>query len=526
MKNAILKPVMELYRWQQECLEKWIANQTHGIADVITGAGKTTMALACAGYLKHRVSNLRVRIVVPTIPLARQWKKAILQYFPDLKETGSISLYYGEQKDTPDRPFTIYVINSARYALSRHILNDMSEKRHVFLICDECHRYTGSSNSLIFRFQTVGTYDPSLYHSLGLSATPQCERLDSILVPALGKLFYRYDARAATKDGIISPFHIINVRVPLNGNELKEYGELTNRIAKQIRILLRDNISYRNLSQQAFYAQVFAIAKEDSGSLEAALENTIRLRRTLLSNAESRQACVIDLSRRLAEDETEKFLIFTERIEQAETLYEQLKQAFPGRTGHYHSDMTAEMKRHCLSMFREGEYRFLVTCRALDEGLDVPDATTAIVVSSGSLSRQRIQRLGRILRRSKQKPCAKLYYFYVPNTVEHRNYLDGLEAVSEVINMQYLPSSHSFLARQYESAVSAALQDIQISTSAKEELMRCIEYGLVRTDWLLPEELLSPLIHSSVETEIRNYYYCMSLISNMRLRMQTNSEAL
>ena len=515
---------MELYRWQRECLEQWIANQTHGIADVITGAGKTTMALACADYLKHHIANLRVRIVVPTIPLARQWKKAILQYFPDLKKTGDIGLYYGEQKDTPDRPFTIYVINSARYVLSRHILNDMSEKSHIFLICDECHRYTGPSNSLIFRFQTTDTYDPSLYHSLGLSATPQCELLDSILVPGLGSVFYRYDAAAATKDGIISPFHIINVRVPLNGKELKEYGELTNRIAKLIRVLLRDNISYRNLSQQAFYAQIFAIAKEDSGSLEAALENTIRLRRTLLSNAESRQACVIDLSRRLAEDETEKFLIFTERIEQAETLYEQLKQVFPGRTGHYHSDMPSEMKRHCLSMFREGEYRFLVTCRALDEGLDVPDATTAMVVSSGSLTRQRIQRLGRILRRSKQKPCAKLYYFYVPNTVEHRNYLDGLEAVSEVMNMQYLPSSHAFISRQYETAVYAALQDRRPNNSVKEELMRCIEYGLVRTDWLLPEEVLSSLIETSTETEIRNYYYCMSLISSMRPDPKTVNE--
>lgn len=509
---------MELYRWQKECVEQWITHQTRGIADVITGAGKTTMALACADHLRKQISELRVRIVVPSIPLARQWKKAILQYFPDLQETGDIGLFYGEQKDNPQRSFTIYVVNSARYSLSRHVLNDMTQKNHVFLICDECHRYTGPSNSLIFRFQTVEAYDPSLYHSLGLSATPQCERFDSVLVPALGELFYHYDASTATKDGIISPFHIINVRVPLNGAELKEYGELTNRIAKLIRILLRDNIAYRNLSQQAFYAQIFAVAREDSESLEAALDNTIRLRRTLLSNAASRKTCVIDLAKRLAEDETEKFLIFTERIEQAELLYEQLKQFFPGRVGHYHSEMTPEMKRHCLSMFREGEFRFLVTCRALDEGLDVPDATTAIVVSSGSMSRQRIQRLGRVLRRSTQKACAKLYYFYVPNTIEQRNYLDGLEAVSEVVDLQYMPSSHSFIARQYETAVSALLQDVNLNPSVREELMRCIEYGLVRTDWLMPEERLLSLIDSNPEMNTRNYYYCMSLISKKRDR--------
>ena len=70
---------MDLYKWQQACLEAWEHNRYRGIVNVITGAGKTVMALAAARRLRDLYPDLHVRVLVPTIPLAGQWNQALLE---------------------------------------------------------------------------------------------------------------------------------------------------------------------------------------------------------------------------------------------------------------------------------------------------------------------------------------------------------------------------------------------------------------------------------------------------------------
>ena len=55
----------------------------------------------------------------------------------------------------------------------------------------------------------------------------------------------------------------------------------------------------------------------------------------------------------------------------------------------------------------------LVTCRALDEGLDVPEAEFGIIGASTASLRQRIQRLGRVLRPHPDKKTATVVTLYV-----------------------------------------------------------------------------------------------------------------
>ena len=65
----------ELYRWQKNALAAWSAQGHRGIVQAATGTGKTTLALAAMDVLLRTNPHLAVKIVVPTIPLARQWKK-------------------------------------------------------------------------------------------------------------------------------------------------------------------------------------------------------------------------------------------------------------------------------------------------------------------------------------------------------------------------------------------------------------------------------------------------------------------
>jgi superfamily II DNA or RNA helicase len=72
-----------------------------------------------------------------------------------------------------------------------------------------------------------------------------------------------------------------------------------------------------------------------------------------------------------------------------------------------------------LSAFGRGELPALVTSRVLNEGVDLPGADVAIVLSGTQTVREHVQRLGRILRKKEGKQ-AVLYEVVVADSVEER----------------------------------------------------------------------------------------------------------
>ena len=57
----------DLYKWQEECLQRWFSNNGRGIVQAVTGSGKTFLALTAASRLKKTLNqNLHIKIVVPT----------------------------------------------------------------------------------------------------------------------------------------------------------------------------------------------------------------------------------------------------------------------------------------------------------------------------------------------------------------------------------------------------------------------------------------------------------------------------
>ena len=62
-----------------------------------------------------------------------------------------------------------------------------------------------------------------------------------------------------------------------------------------------------------------------------------------------------------------------------------------------------------LRNFSNGDYKALVAIKCLDEGVDVPAAENAIIMSSTSNPREHVQRRGRILRNYPGKEKAYIY---------------------------------------------------------------------------------------------------------------------
>jgi superfamily II DNA or RNA helicase len=81
---------------------------------------------------------------------------------------------------------------------------------------------------------------------------------------------------------------------------------------------------------------------------------------------------------------------------------------------------TPVKERHdILQRLRTGEYPVVVTSRVLNEGVDVPEASIAIVLSGTGSRREYVQRLGRILRRREGKR-AVLYEVVAEATSEEQ----------------------------------------------------------------------------------------------------------
>jgi superfamily II DNA or RNA helicase len=93
-----------------------------------------------------------------------------------------------------------------------------------------------------------------------------------------------------------------------------------------------------------------------------------------------------------------------------------------------HQTKAAERKA-ILDGFRTGKYKALLTSRALNEGIDVPEAKVAIILGGSASAQEYSQRLGRILRKRANK-TALLYEVIVRHTVEegisHRRRRPGI----------------------------------------------------------------------------------------------------
>jgi len=514
----------QLYSWQKDCLRLWFENGCRGVVGVATGAGKTRLALEAAARLRYSLpsESLRVRIVVPRIFLALQWKSEIAAYF-GIHER-EIGLWFGGRKDKYDRSFMVYVLDSARACVSRHILEDVNAGVHVFLICDEVHHFGSVENAHIFDF-VPHTPSGSVF-SLGLSATPESERFADIIEPAIGPIIFRYGIEETTKQHITAPYQIFNVAVPFLIEEQAEYDELTERIIRAESALKHICPNFIAIGRVDYIRNLNRLIRDGGRAADVAnhLKRLYFLRKRTLVLAESRVACGMVLVSLLTVEC--KAIIFSERISIANRLYKSLNELFPEKIGIYHSAMRREQKEFALSRYREGRTRILVCCRALDEGLNVPDTAVAIIVSSSSGELQRVQRLGRVLRKASDGIAKRIFHLYVPNTSESPEYLPGFGVNSEWLIFD--EKTEELTHHEYDILSTSVVERLVKDSATDEQIsaaLRQIEIGRIATDWRLSPESIEQRLNVLERNKPRekNYLAMMLLISRERIRQATAS---
>jgi len=353
------------------------------VISVVTGAGKTAFALLAFERLRHDSPDLRLVVVVPTIALLDQWVVALTA---DLGLPASgVAAFSGESKARAPRTANVIVINTARTMAD--VVVDTPE---CLFVVDECHRAGAPENAKALNTQAR--------YRLGLSATPVRDFDDGFerwVEPALGPIIYEYGYAEALADGVIAPLTLHNFHFSLTDAEQEKYDSLSTRIGRR-------------------WAQV-------DDPREDIILKRLLLQRASVSVESSRRivACVA-----VAERYPGRGIIFHERIDAA-TKIANLLDKRGQRIALYHSQLSPTIRRRNLELFRFGQVSKLVTCRALDEGLNVPDAEIAIIGASTRSTRQRIQRLGRVVRPSPEKETALVCTLYA--TEPERDSLLGEE---------------------------------------------------------------------------------------------------
>lgn len=496
---------LTLLEWQNEAIRTWYDNNCKGTFKVVTGAGKTIMALSAALDLNQKKNdNLYVRIVVPKIVLCRQWSKVLSNVFAISKN--DIGKYYGEVKDTLDKKFVVYVVNSARYRISSDILSLLRNGKDVLLIVDECHHLSGEENRKIFDFLPIlNKEEVTRFHSIGLSATPECNFFQDIS-SKLGPIIYNYDLANAIKDNVINSCKVVNIGINLTKDESEQYAAISRTINTLLRklplnISSSDNLfPWLNKESRNLNSKYYEIANT--------LLRKLRARTTIIVMAQERIECVYNLITQIPESKS--IIVFCERIEQADILYNLLKDF---RVVEYHSKLGEVQKANALRSFSDKMARILVSCKALDEGLDVKDADVGIWISGGSGERQKIQRLGRILRKDKEKDISIFYYIYARETSEEVHF---------VYNDAILEYDFTYQGGEYESSffddlVSSLVEESDESFETQELLYDNCYLNVIAMDWTLSEEELNLLIEDTTVVAKRNYYCAMKLLSRKLL---------
>ena len=287
----------------------------------------------------------------------------------------------------------VIVVNTAR-----NISKSMFDNKDLFLIVDECHR-CGSQNSQALNFNTKA--------ELGLSATPERENdsgFEDYIKPKLGPIIYRYSYKEAFKDRVISDFDVFNIKTRLTLKEKEDYSALSKRIAIEL-----GKKSYSKEKLDMLLIKRARISKDSVNRIPVAVK--------IIKN-----------------EKTKKTIVFTESISQADIICMKMND-LGYNASVYHTGISKNIRSLTLSEFYDGTCRILVTCTALDEGLNVPDIEVAVIVSQTMSLRQRIQRVGRALRKGKKR--AKIYTIYITDD-EKNTLIKEFANLHDISNFKWL----------------------------------------------------------------------------------------
>ncbi len=373
--EAHLAPLVQTspFPYQTEAIAAWTRAGHRGVVVLPTGAGKTFVAVMAIA--KRRRPTL---VLVPTLDLLSQWYELFRATFG-----GTIGVIGGGDHDV--RELTVTTYDSA------HLHMEHLGRRFGLLVFDECHHLPSPSYAMAARMSLAP-------FRLGLTATP--ERTDGRGYDELiGPIVYRRDITELSGD-YLAEYDTVRLEVELSPDERVAYEEA--------RATYLDFVRSRGISMKdaSGFGRFLLFSSQSDEGRHAFL--AYRTQRAIALGAESKLATV---ERLLHQHRHERTIVFTESNRTAYLVSKRF--LLPAIT---HQTKVKE-RAHLLAELASGGLSALVTSKVLNEGVNVPEASVAIVVSGSGSIREHVQRLGRVLRKRAGKQ-AVLYEIVSAKTAE------------------------------------------------------------------------------------------------------------
>jgi len=364
-----------LRNYQNQALDAWIAGGNRGIIVLPTGSGKTLVGIKAISLL-----NTPTIVIAPTLDLVDQWRSRLKKEFKT-----DVGVLGGGERDI--KALTVSTYDSA------YIHADKLGNRFGLIIFDEVHHLPAAG------YKNIAEMFASPFR-MGLTATYEREDgLHTELNRLVGGKVFERMVKDLTGTHL-SPFRLEKIVVELTEEEQEEY-EKSQKVFSDY--LARINLIIRS---PADFQKLVMRSGRDPGARRALLARNKA--RDIAYNSVSK---IGKLSEILKKHDDGKMFIFTEHNKLVHRISRQfLVPSITYRT-------TIKERSEILDRFKSGIYRAVVTSRVLDEGIDVPDADVAIILSGTGSERAFIQRLGRILRKKEGKE-AVLYEIISAETSE------------------------------------------------------------------------------------------------------------
>lgn len=372
---------------QLSALKAWRANRSRGILEHATGSGKTFTAIVA--LKDHMAAGKAAIVLVPSQLLLEQWADEVRTEIPDAtllvaggghtswKTKGRLQGMTAAETSLGGR----IVLATMKTAASDTFLSSVIESANLMVVADEVHQIGSNFNS---RFLSI---DAGL--RLGLSATPtrygDPEGTEKLLKYFNGIVPPPFTLVDAIKHGRLVQYEYFPHPLNLTATEAEDWKKLSLEISTEMARQKEDEAGRKPLSERA---------------------KMLLIKRSRIAKKASKK---INLAQQIVREhyqEGEHWLIYCEDSDQLAEVREALRgDGFSPIE--YHSDMEAD--RHAtLDWFRTFG-GLLVSIRCLDEGVDIPAISHALILASSQNPRQFIQRRGRVLRKFEGKHFAVIH---------------------------------------------------------------------------------------------------------------------
>lgn len=372
---------------QISAINAWKEQGRRGVFEHATGSGKTFTAIIA--IREHLANGLPAIVLVPSRLLLEQWSKELIDEIPDAiillagaghnRWKGSSRLRGMTDADASLGPRLVVAMMPT--ASTEEFRKGVSQGEHLLVVADEVHQIGSRQNSLFLQTDAGAR--------LGLSATPQ--RYGD--PEGTAKIFEYFGAVVpppitladAVATGRLVPYEYHPHPIHLTATEAEEWLKETKAIQLEIARSKTDERGGKILSERARMMLIkrARIAKKASAKIRLAAD-------VLESEFENGQS----------------WLIYCEDGGQLTDVLIALREKGM-RPIEYHSNMSGD--RDATMDWFKSFGGVLVSIRCLDEGVDIPAVSHALILASSQNPRQFIQRRGRVLRQAPGKALAVIH---------------------------------------------------------------------------------------------------------------------